>query len=80
MPSTPAALWCWLRGTDRSELVHKAREIQRIVSSAFRLERVIDAFQYGPSLDLTGYEDGTENPEGEKATPDGQTTHEASRE
>jgi putative iron-dependent peroxidase len=68
VPSTPAALWCWLRGVDRGELVHKAREIQRTVSSAFRLERVIDAFQYGPSLDLTGYEDGTENPEGEKAT------------
>jgi putative iron-dependent peroxidase len=31
------------------------------------LEKVIDAFQYGPSLDLTGYEDGTENPKGEKA-------------
>lgn len=68
VPSTPAALWCWLRGVDRGELVHKAREIQRTVSSAFGLERVIDAFQYGPSLDLTGYEDGTENPEGEKAT------------
>lgn len=28
---------------------------------------MIDAFQYGPGLDLTGYEDGTENPKGEKA-------------
>jgi putative iron-dependent peroxidase len=31
------------------------------------LEKVIDAFQYGPSRDLTGYEDGTENPTGEHA-------------
>ena len=67
VPSTPAALWCWLRGTDRGELVHRTREIQRTVSAAFCLERVIDAFQYGSSLDLTGYEDGTENPEGDKA-------------
>ena len=28
---------------------------------------MIDAFQYGPGHDLTGYEDGTENPKGNKA-------------
>ena len=67
VPSTPGALWCWLRGEDRGELVHRARLIARTVSPAFRLEKVIDAFQYGPSLDLTGYEDGTENPTGEQA-------------
>ena len=67
VPSTSSALWCWLRGDDRGELVHRARSLQRSVSPAFHLEKVIDAFQYGPSLDLTGYEDGTENPKGEKA-------------
>ena len=67
VPSTPAALWCWLRGDDRGELVHRARSIERALSPAFTLNEVIDAFQYGPSLDLTGYEDGTENPKGEKA-------------
>lgn len=67
VPSTPAALWCWLRGDDRGELVHRARSIERALSPAFALNEVIDAFQYGPSLDLTGYEDGTENPKGEKA-------------
>lgn len=67
VPATPVALWCWLRDDDRGELVHRARAIERTLSNAFRLEHVIDAFQYGPSRDLTGYEDGTENPEGEKA-------------
>jgi len=67
VPSTPGALWCWLRGEDRGELVHRTRSIARTVSPTFRLEKVIDAFQYGPSLDLTGYEDGTENPTGEHA-------------
>lgn len=67
VPSTPGALWCWLRGDDRGELLHRARGIARTVFPAFRLEKVIDAFQYGPSLDLTGYEDGTENPTGEQA-------------
>ena len=27
VPSTPMALWCWLRGTDRGELFHRARFI-----------------------------------------------------
>jgi putative iron-dependent peroxidase len=67
LPATPAALWCWLRGNDRGELVHAARRVRRAVSTAFRLEKVIDAFRYGPGLDLTGYVDGTENPEGDKA-------------
>jgi putative iron-dependent peroxidase len=31
------------------------------------LEKVIDAFQYGTSLDLTGYEDGTANPVGDQS-------------
>ncbi|MBI1824245.1 MAG: Dyp-type peroxidase [Nitrospirae bacterium] len=67
VPSTPGALWCWLRGDDRGELVHRTRQIFQTVSPAFRPERVIDAFQFGPSRDLTGYEDGTENPKGNKA-------------
>jgi len=66
-PATHGALWCWLRGADRGELIHRARGIERIVSPVFRLEKTIDAFRYGSGLDLTGYEDGTENPKGEDA-------------
>ncbi len=67
VPSTPASLWCWLKGEDRGELLHRTRAIEEMLSPAFILENVVDAFQYGPSLDLTGYEDGTENPKGEQA-------------
>jgi len=67
VPSTPAALWVWLRGEDRGDLVHRARAVQASVSDAFGLCDVVDCFRYGASLDLTGYEDGTENPEGEDA-------------
>ncbi len=62
VPSTPRALWCWLRGEDRGELLHRGRAVARALAPAFRVEEVVDAFRYGPSLDLTGYEDGTENP------------------
>ncbi len=67
VPSTPAALWLWLRGEDRGDLLHRTRSIQKALAPTFRLEQVIDAFQYGDSRDLTGYEDGTENPEDEEA-------------
>jgi putative iron-dependent peroxidase len=67
VPSTPAALWCWLRGDDRGELVHRTRAIEAAVAPAFRTMSIIDAFQYDASRDLTGYEDGTENPTGDAA-------------
>lgn len=62
IPSTPIALCCWLRGDDRGELVHQTRRLKKLLEPAFQLDNIIDAFQYGASLDLTGYEDGTENP------------------
>jgi len=67
MPSTPAALWCWLRGEDRGELLHRSRRIEQVLMQDFILEDVLDGFLYGATLDLTGYEDGTENPKGDEA-------------
>lgn len=62
VPSTPFALWCWLRGVDRGELVHRTRMIKDAVGEAYHLEQVVDAFRYGVGLDLSGYVEGTENP------------------
>lgn len=67
IPSTSAALWCWLRGEDRGEIVLRGREIEHRLAAAFEVASAIDAFKYGRGLDLTGYEDGTENPRGRKA-------------
>ena len=67
VPSTPSALWIWLRGEDRGELFHRSRLIERKLARAFRLERALDAFRHDRGRDLTGYEDGTENPKGRKA-------------
>ena len=67
VPSTPAALWLWLRGEDRGELLHRARELTQLLSDSFQPEQVVDAFQYRGNRDLSGYEDGTENPEGSDA-------------
>ncbi len=67
VPSTPTALWCWLRGTDRGEIFHRSRQIENILAPGFVASSVIDSFQYDANRDLSGYEDGTENPEGEEA-------------
>lgn len=67
LPSTPAALWCWLRGDDRGDLVHRSRHLQSALSPAFALQDSIDAFRHHRGLDLSGYEDGTENPTGDEA-------------
>lgn len=67
VPSTPAALWLWLRGKDRGELYNRHRALDALLSGAFRADRVLDAFMHGSGRDLTGYEDGTENPKGKAA-------------
>jgi putative iron-dependent peroxidase len=60
-------LWIWARGEDRGELYHRSRHLERTLAPAFRLERALDAFRHDRGRDLTGYEDGTENPRGAKA-------------
>jgi putative iron-dependent peroxidase len=71
VPSTPAALWLWLRGNDHGELLHQGRELEKLLAPTFRREQAIDAFRYGDGRDLSGYIDGTENPEGDKALETG---------
>lgn len=67
IPSTQHALWCWLRGEDRGELLHRTREFEAALAPALRLVQATEAFRYKTGHDLTGYEDGTENPQGEDA-------------
>lgn len=67
IPATQSSLWLWLRGDDRGELLHRSRHIEKCLSESFSLESSTDAFRYGSGLDLTGYEDGTENPTGDDA-------------
>lgn len=67
VPSTQAALWCWIRGGERGDILHAGRMVQHVLAEAFETDDVTDAFRYGAGLDLTGYEDGTENPKGEDA-------------
>jgi putative iron-dependent peroxidase len=62
VPSTPAALWVWLRGDDPGKLVHAGRTWTRDLEEGFSRDTVVDGFFFDGGRDLTGYEDGTENP------------------
>jgi porphyrinogen peroxidase len=72
VPATPGTLWCWLRGSDLGDLLHVTRKVQKALAPAFNVRHVVDAFRHaykegGHGHDLTGFEDGTENPVGDKA-------------
>ena len=67
VPSTPCALWLWLRGDDRGELYHRSRMLEDILSTGFELVDVVDSFQFDENRDLSGYVDGTENPVDDEA-------------
>ena len=72
VPSTPGTLWCWIRGDDLGDLLHDTRKVQKALAPAFVIRHVVDAFRHalgesGHGRDLTGYEDGTENPTGDAA-------------
>lgn len=66
-PSTPAALWLWLRGDDHGALLHRHRSLDALLAPAFEAQSLLDAFVHNGGHDLTGYEDGTENPQGDDA-------------
>ena len=63
LPSTPIDLLVWLRGNDRGALLAHSRHIEALLAPAFAVESITDAFNHDGGKDLTGYEDGTENPE-----------------
>jgi len=72
IPATPTALWIWLRGSDLGKMVHLSNRLKQILAPAFRLDETVDGFKHdetpeGMGRDLSGYEDGTENPDGEEA-------------
>jgi len=67
IPATQHALWLWLRGDAPGDLLRRGHSLAGLAAPAFTLVQAIDCFRHQDSRDLTGYEDGTENPKGEAA-------------
>lgn len=63
IPVTQRALWLWLRGEDPGDLLRQGHALAASAAPGFTLGQAIDCFRYRDSRDLTGYEDGTENPQ-----------------
>lgn len=68
-PATPAALWCWLRGDDHGALLLRGQALASQLAPAFTQREAVSGFFHGGDVDrdLSGYEDGTENPQGDDA-------------
>ena len=67
VPSTQQALWVMLRGADRTAIFDRSWTLTECLGAEFALADVRDTFVYAGGHDLTGYEDGTENPKGDNA-------------
>ncbi|WP_224243167.1 Dyp-type peroxidase [Hyalangium gracile] len=67
VPSTQEALCFLLRGPDRGAVFDLTQHIRELVADAFLLVDSNDTFTYREGRDLTRFEDGTENPQGELA-------------
>ncbi len=67
IPSTQGALWINIRGSDEDTTLADAERLEAALSPGFSCTGKVPAFKYDIGRDLTGYEDGTENPVGEAA-------------
>lgn len=62
IPSNQHALWIFLRGASRGEIFELSQKVAALIDDSFELADAVDTFTYAGGRDLTGYEDGTENP------------------
>lgn len=67
VPATPTDLWLWFRGEDPSALQIYSQQVLNQLAEVFENIRITHGFKYQEGRDLTGYEDGTENPQNEAA-------------
>jgi putative iron-dependent peroxidase len=66
-PSTQGALFAFVAGRDAGETLLSARALRERLGDAFVVEEEVLAFKYADGRDLSGYLDGTENPQAERA-------------
>ena len=62
MPGTQSDLWLWFAGAAYDIVWDSANDALEALRGIASLERELDGWAYRHSRDLTGFEDGTENP------------------
>lgn len=68
MPVTPVDLLLHLRSNRRDITFQLARELMGLFSDAVEVAEDVSCFRYLDARDLTGFVDGTENPQGDHKT------------
>jgi putative iron-dependent peroxidase len=66
-PSSQGALWLFVGGKDPGEILHRTRRMLAHLGDDFRIDEDVSSFVYGAGRDLSGFEDGTENPRDARA-------------
>jgi len=66
-PSTQAAVWVYTRGADPGVCFEAAHPLRRALGDLVRVQEEVATFTFRGGRDLSGYEDGTENPKGDAA-------------
>jgi porphyrinogen peroxidase len=67
LPVNQSDIWLWVRGTDPGHVFHTSRMLTNVASATFKVDSNVPAFVHAKGHDLTGFEDGTENPKGKAA-------------
>lgn len=62
MPATQCDAWLWIASESRSQCFEVGKHIVGEISDYFGIEEEIVGWVYAHNRDLTGFEDGTENP------------------
>ncbi len=62
VPSTQGSLWVLVGGENRTEVFQRSESLLKHLNKDFILEDSMDTFIFSGGKDLTGYEDGTANP------------------
>jgi porphyrinogen peroxidase len=68
LPVTQSDIVVWLRGSDQGELFHTMRQLCACTQGVFKVDDFVAAFKHREGRDLSGFEDGTENPKGKLAS------------
>ncbi len=72
IPATGGDLFVCIRDTEAGKVAMKSLQVKQVLSECMQLKLLVDGFKYlgnneTNGHDLTGYEDGTENPVGDDA-------------
>lgn len=62
MPATQADMWLWIAGASNGVVWDAGRDAIEALARLAVLDRHVNGWTYRHSRDLTGFEDGTENP------------------